>query len=810
MKKILPYILILAVVMGMFSPLFGVGTAQAAECTGVDANGNSTPSGCIGICDTGTANASNPQQSTQDNCKTLNGRWYPGGNTNSGLNSDTTNANTQSEKSTLKDQLTDCGIWKDASVLGCFQLFTYFIFVIIPSAILGLVAQMFNFLASLTLSSDIYNSGFIENIWQVVRDFTNIFFILILLYAAFEIILGLGHGGGKKTIASVILVALLVNFSLFFTKIIIDASNVTALIFYNRIDTSNVSTYNPIGSGSVKEKDMAGALVERFNINSFFSPETIQKIQAKEQISQLAKQCPSCDTSQLSATSDGKINPYFLISIMVAYGLVVIVLAYAFLIVAMSFLGRMVTLMMLMIVSPVAFVTYTVPSLSGISTIGFSGWIKKLFEASFVAAIFMFILYVTSEILKAQIFKNARNSDNVGIMATLVMIFVPALLIVILLLKGASYAKKASGEFTGAVMSGAKVIGGLALGGAALGTAFIGRTAIGRTTAALSRREGAKDYGKLRFEHSKELEKWKHDGKVGPAPASPKPPANTNILDRLGARINQSQWKSGDVAHARHEMDEMKKKAGLEGLDDAFLSGVDRERMKTTYLKDKKSDIESEIRRGKDAKGNPVLLDKNGKPIKDVDGNDIVDPQGNAITSESDYKASRRQEVIKEVGQDVNNIDLKTGELTDQAKKQVEDRLTSEFNNILNNVAKKLGEVRFSNLQREAQEKVGVGTRVLARTTSGTYDPRNLANMKADKREGIGAKAATGIIAAVALGMRLGLKQGLGVQAGAPKRDFVLDLKETITEALKNVNVKVDTRGGSKGDNQGTSGGGHH
>ena len=108
-----------------------------------------------------------------------------------------------------------------------------------------------------------------------------------------------------------------------------------------------------------------------------------------------------------------------------------------------------------------------------------------------------------------------------------------------------------------------------------------------------------------------------------------------------------------------------------------------------------------------------------------------------------------------------------------------------------------------------------MGTRVIGSTTSGTYAARNLANIKADKREGLSTKATVGLITAVALGIRAGLKQG-GVQHGTPQGDFIKDLKDTIGGALKNVKINVSAGSGGGSSHaeakvdHGTSGGGHH
>ena len=447
MKKIIPYILILlvAISVGFFS------YAPEAQAAGTCWNPSADKPVLV---------------DNKEDCLASGYDWTE----KVGDKAVTTKADPNKE-SALYGSLDDCGVIIGGSLLGCFQVFTYLVFVTVPSFLMGLAANFFNFLASLTISSEMYKLDFIDKIWKVVRDFANIFFILILLYAAFQIILGLHESGAKKIIGMVILVALLVNFSLFFTKIVIDSSNIVALIFYNRIDTTNVGSYEKIGNVAktgVAEKDMAGALVSRFNINTFFDGELFKKLGEEGKVKVKYKFFSSLVLGSPQFSVDVEINPYVLISMMVAYGLVVYALTYAFFMTAMSFLGRMITLMMLMIISPLAFVTAAVPKFKGISTIGFDSWLKKLLEASFVAAIFMFILYIISEILAAKIFDNVANEANTGIISMLIMIFIPAILIVVLLLKGTKYAKSASGEFTEGIIKGVKVIGGLA-GGIAVG-----------------------------------------------------------------------------------------------------------------------------------------------------------------------------------------------------------------------------------------------------------------------------------------------------------------------------------------------------
>ena len=64
-----------------------------------------------------------------------------------------------------------------------------------------------------------------------------------------------------------------------------------------------------------------------------------------------------------------------------------------------------------------------------------------------------------------------------------------------------------------------------------------------------------------------------------------------------------------------------------------------------------------------------------------------------------------------------------------------------------------------------------------------------------------GVKLAAGVLALVAVGVRLGIKKGAGVEYGTPQKNFFEDLKNTISESLKNIKISV---GGGHGQDKGT------
>ncbi len=84
---------------------------------------------------------------------------------------------------------------------------------------------------------DIYtNITSINTVWIVVRDLSSIFIIFALLYYSIVTILsGQSKSGLNQLIIRVFLAGMLINFSLFFVKILVDGSNLISLQFYNAI-----------------------------------------------------------------------------------------------------------------------------------------------------------------------------------------------------------------------------------------------------------------------------------------------------------------------------------------------------------------------------------------------------------------------------------------------------------------------------------------------------------------------------------------------------------------------------------------------
>jgi len=335
------------------------------------------------------------------------------------------------------------------SVVGCIAEIIYGAVWWPISLLTSLSAKIMDFFIYYSTNSTSYSGSFVGKAWGAVRDIANIFFIIGLLYVAIETILGIGHNG-KKMIASIIVVALLINFSLFFTEVVIDTSNILARVFYNNFqqvdknDPNKVVTNEPTSIST--------------NLVSIFNP---QEIIQKENYTN---------------------NVGLFIFITLISAILMAFMIYIFLSVALLFVGRVAGLWVAMVFAPIAFASYTVPF--EIPGLGHKKWWSDLLKQSFLAPIFIFFLYVIllfGDALKAiplDIGK-AQNGDA-NYLDKFIKVIVPFAIIFVLI----QQAKKLAVEYSGTIGESFSKAGNFIAGaatGAVIGTyATVGRGTIGR------------------------------------------------------------------------------------------------------------------------------------------------------------------------------------------------------------------------------------------------------------------------------------------------------------------------------------------
>ncbi len=343
-------------------------------------------------------------------------------------------------------------------VLGSFD----FVGVILSPLVIALVkvVSWITMLSGVVLNASIYYTviAMSENIgrlpaiditWTVIRDVANMGFIFMLLYSSIMTIVGRDKDT-KGLIVKMVIAAVLVNFSLFFTKVIIDVTNLLALTFYKAI--------------------APGALLGPQNfLNAGLSNGIIDALGTQK----LWQMYGSIDSSVVLTSAVMTI-------------IVLIVTTFIFSAMAVMFIVRYVALIFVLVLSPIMFLSMVFPGLSGYA----SKWKSTLIGQAVFAPVFMLMTWVTVILIQgisATVFTgmtseslgNALSSTSftVGAVPTLVNY----VMIIIFLIASFTISKGVADQADGNINKLGKWAMGFA-GGATAGTVgWAGRKSIGWT-----------------------------------------------------------------------------------------------------------------------------------------------------------------------------------------------------------------------------------------------------------------------------------------------------------------------------------------
>ena len=382
-----------------------------------------------------------------------------------------------SESSLLStdDLVPACGII-DGSIYGCIIQVFYYAAWMPTSWLAGLAGKIMDFFIFYSISSTSYSQGgFVGEGWKVIRDIANIAFIFVLLYIALRTILNLGGSNSKKMISWVVFIALIINFSLFFSKVIVDSGNILAGVLYNNIGA--VATKDgqsaPVAKGEAGEESISVGIVSQFDPQKIFAsagvtPQNIEEMK----------------------------TPYLVVIVLAT--IINIFMITTFLSICLFFVGRTIGMMISMIFSPFAFVSLTIPGAGSImKEWSWEKWFPELVKMALMAPVFIFFLWLIMLFLNVGLLKGmgdklAQDGNALGTMVTVIL---PFIIIIGLLTKAKEVAQEMAGTLAAQLnkqVSGVlKTVGGFALGAASGGLALAGRATLGRgATAALSGERG--------------------------------------------------------------------------------------------------------------------------------------------------------------------------------------------------------------------------------------------------------------------------------------------------------------------------------
>lgn len=225
------------------------------------------------------------------------------------------------------------------------------------------------------------NLGIAVNmIWTIVRDTINITFIFALIYLGLRTIWNADDTGTKRQLALLIMAALLINFSLLITKLVVDFSNVAAIQIYN-------AAFVPATDSD------EGLVFARDGISSYF----MNLIQLQ--------------TFAVPASDEDKIALGGIVGFSVIMMIFLIATGLIFAAGAVMLTIRFIALVLLMMFSPVMFLGWIIPPLKSYA----DRWKSALLSYSFFAPAFLFLVYLafyTLNMLKyAEDFIDADNPN---------------------------------------------------------------------------------------------------------------------------------------------------------------------------------------------------------------------------------------------------------------------------------------------------------------------------------------------------------------------------------------------------------------
>lgn len=191
----------------------------------------------------------------------------------------------------------------------------------------------------------------INDTWKIIRDISNLAFIFGFVYIGIRTIIDPESASTKRFLSKIIIGALLINFSLFFVKFIVDFSNFTAYHIYNAMVS---------GEGS-----LSATVANMLGIVSLFT---------------------ASDPNQFAQITGGGMFWFFILGTVL-----LLIVAFVFFAAAIHLVVRFVALVLIMVGSPILFAATVFPQ-----TEHYAGdmW-KKLISYAFFAPVFLLLILIS-------------------------------------------------------------------------------------------------------------------------------------------------------------------------------------------------------------------------------------------------------------------------------------------------------------------------------------------------------------------------------------------------------------------------------
>ena len=271
----------------------------------------------------------------------------------------------------------------------------------VAGSVLEIGATLLNYSLELTIGSGQANTGFesqiysrikpgVEAVWTAFRDISNIVIIGMFTFIALSMILGIEKFGAKKMVANVLIIAVLINFSLLFTRLIIGSSNFVATQFYK---AAQLDAGSPAAAGAsastAYSTGISGRFARMMGVAGF-----------GETGNALFKLGQKADSALLPLMQG-------ILTAIVFLGAALMFFYAAFLLIA-----RAILFILLLITSSLAFASYLIPG-GGFGGYGWSQWWSSLLKNAAFGPLLLIFMWAT---LKLGEGLQAKNSSIGGLL----------------------------------------------------------------------------------------------------------------------------------------------------------------------------------------------------------------------------------------------------------------------------------------------------------------------------------------------------------------------------------------------------------
>lgn len=381
-----------------------------------------------------------------------------------------------------------------------------FIAMLLANMLLGIAAYAFSLsldIGVLGISDIVHGSDAIKGSWLIFRNIANVGIIFVILFIAIKTILRSDSFDQKFLLGKVIIAALLMNFSFFFGAIVVDVSNQMALTIYDKIGkitgqsddgSANLGNYYFKKSNTALFMAAAQSGIDKNSENYFKT--TIKNI-GLTLINPIIGGISTIMSVQNQTQKGIILAAGYMLSAITS-----LVLAVVLFIGTTMIIGRIIAILLLLTVAPIAFASSILPNTEKYS----KDWWGSLIGHSFFLPVFLLFILIGVQITEKlpeslRRTKDVQESvfDFAGLVKTLAPIAFNFGIIIGLFIAALLVAKKISSNGSALVGTISSSVTSATGGLLANQAAFIGRNTIGRTAEGISKTEWAQRMGSTKI-----------------------------------------------------------------------------------------------------------------------------------------------------------------------------------------------------------------------------------------------------------------------------------------------------------------------